>query len=512
MTSPLIQKLLTCSGALPNKSAIVDGSRSITFGEFETLVRRWAARLESRGVGRGDSVLVYVPPSIQLYAILLAIWWRGGVAVFADAWTTRHRLAEVGARIEPTLFIGVPRSLVLLGRIPAIRAIPREILWPLRRLPSAVDASTPVDVDPGDSALVTFTTGSSGMPKGADRTHRMLIAQHEALGDALGPIPEGPDLVTLPMFALHALAQGRTCLLAPINHARPAEYSPRRMIRLIQRRRPACMAASPAVYQTLIDHCIRHRIKLERPIHLHVGGAAVMPRLMWRLRRVFPSAVTKAVYGATEAEPIAIMDGDGLARLKGDLPVGQGLPAGFPWRGTDVRIIPARRPHFLRFTPQEWEDIQLSPGEVGEICVAGDHVLTGYHRQAGTHPAKIIVGDRIWHRTGDAGCIHEDGSLELHGPIAQSFDWRGSRWYPFPIEVQLDALPHVRKSTIVMSSSGPTVCLETDGRGSRRRFERALGELGLPDWPIWLGRIPRDSRHQSKIDLARLTDLIEAPV
>ena len=359
---------------------------------------------------------------------------------------------------------------------------------------------------------MTFTTGSSGAPKGADRTHAFLMAQHAALSDALGDALIGPELVTLPIFALHALGEGRTCVLAPIPHANPSAYSPRRMHATIKRHAPASMAASPAVLQTLVDHLRRKRQHIDAPMHLHIGGAAVTPAFMWRLRRVFPNAVLKAVYGSTEAEPIAIMDGDALAQLHGTLTARTGLPAGIPWRGTEVRIIPVHHTPIGACSEAEFEALVLPPGQIGEICVAGDHVLTHYFRQAMPATQKIRAGCRVWHRTGDAGSLNPDGCLTLFGPLSQSFVWRGESWYPLPIEVQLDALSHVIKSTVLLSSRGPMVCVETNGHVTRRRLNRSIRALGLPEWPIWLGRIPRDPRHRSKVDISVLATSVEATI
>ena len=110
MTSLLVTQLERQCRLHPEKIAIREGRRSITYAEFHLEVRRRTVRLAELGVGSGDTVLVFVPPSIELYVLLLAIWWRGAVVVFADAWTTRTRLECVTTQVRPSLFVGIPED------------------------------------------------------------------------------------------------------------------------------------------------------------------------------------------------------------------------------------------------------------------------------------------------------------------------------------------------------------------------------------------------------------------
>jgi acyl-CoA synthetase (AMP-forming)/AMP-acid ligase II len=433
---------------------------------------------------------------------LLALWWRGAVAVFADAWTTRNRMSLVAESVGPKLLVAIPIALLLRATSPALRALPAEILWPWHGLPQASGAPEPSDVDAESSALVTFTTGSSGNPKGADRTHRFLLAQHQALARALGEIPAGPDLVTLPIFALHALAGGRTCQLAPITHSKPSRYNPKRLLKDIERYQPTSATASPAVFETLLDHLERTSTQVRARMHLHAGGAAVTPGFMQRMRSAFPNAKLTAVYGSTEAEPIAMLDGDRLARQTPS----RGLAVGTPFSGTHVNIVPAGLTAIPACSAEKWRRLGLGAGEVGEICVAGDHVLTRYYDNAlADAQHKVCVDGVVWHRTGDAGCWQVDGTLDMFGSLSQSFSWAGNDWYPLPLELQLDALDGVEKSTVICGPSGPIVCLEPKAAANDDDLELAVRSLELPfSWTLWVGSIPRDPRHNSKIDHQKL--------
>ncbi len=504
MSSPIIERLIRHARERGNQPAIVEERRTVTYSELETLTRRWAARLKTRGIGPGDPVLVYVPPSVELYAILLALWWRGAIAVFADAWTTRHRMTQVAELIEPRLFIGIDRAKVLQWLNPALRGVPSLRAARLRGT-SPVSGDAPHRVDPQKTALVTFTTGTTGPPKGADRSHAFLMTQHLTLLDALGEPQCGPDLTTLPIFVLHALASGRTILLAPIPAGRPAAHDPRRLFRFMHRFRPTSSQASPAVLETLLDFMERGELTWDEPLDLHVGGAAVLPALMRRLRRAFPNAQLTAVYGSTEAEPIALEDGDALAATSGATCC-TGLPVGRPYRNIDLAIAPIGTDEPIP-SPMDWKRRLLSPGEPGEIFVAGAHVLDGYYGGLADLDMqnKVQVGDKIWHRTGDAGVLDAQGRLKLLGRAGDSFQAGGARHFTLPWELVLKDLEGVRNAALLPGDERPVICIETHERDMRK----SLDSVELPfEFDLWLGRIPRDPRHNSKVDAKRLRAMV----
>lgn len=509
MISPLIETLLAQAAKLGDTPAIIEERRSISFAALLLRTRRWAARLKTKGVGNGDTVLVFVTPGIELYALLLAIWWRGAIAVFADAWTTRHRLAQVIQRTQPALFVGVPRARALALLVPELRRVPAISTWFLTRLPDVKMASEPVSVDADQTALVTFTTGSTGEPKGADRSHRFLMTQHHTLLKALGEIPPGPELVTLPVFLLHALASGRTSLLAPIPHSQPGQHDPRRLLQFIHRHKPASVAASPAVYQRLTDFMKRRGYQYAAPIHLHIGGALVMPENMAALRQAFPNARLTAVYGSTEAEPIALIDGDELAALNSDDCL-NGVPVGKLFPGARVQIIPINAGIGPTCSEANWQALCQPLGVAGEICVTGPHVVRRYFRQPeATQGTKIQVADTTWHRTGDAGCLDTDGGLRIMGPVSHSFEANGERWYGFPLALQLESLPGAARAAVVVTDRGPVYCVEPESGADCTRLSAILYGLDLPSCDqLWFGPIPRDPRHNSKVDYGRLEQLL----
>ena len=163
-----------------------------------------------------------------------------------------------------------------------------------------------------------------------------------------------------------------------------------------------------------------------------------------------PEAAVVAVYGSTEAEPIAEIDRRAIEPAdRVAMQQGAGLLAGLPAPSIQLRILSDRWGTPLG--PWRLEDLDresLAAGEVGEIVVSGDHVLTGYLDGRGDEETKIRVGDRTWHRTGDAGYLDRRGRLWLLGRASAKVIDDDGVVYPFSIECAASDVADVRAQRI----------------------------------------------------------------
>jgi acyl-CoA synthetase (AMP-forming)/AMP-acid ligase II len=259
---------------------------------------------------------------------------------------------------------------------------------------------------------------------------------------------------------------------------------------------------------------------------VYSGGAPVMPRLMQRLSERLPAARVVAVYGSTEAEPIAHLALDEIADT--DLAAmrrGAGLLAGVPAAVACVRVIPrAWGTPLGPFTEDAFAKLGACAGVTGEIVVAGAHVTPGYLGGAGDAETKIRVGTRVFHRTGDLGCIDANGRLWLHGRAAASDATasdgadradaaRLARCSPFAVEVALSFDDRVRRSAVVETDGRRTIAIELRPGAHRagadrlgRRLARDAG--GSPADRVLVTRIPVDARHNAKTDYPALRRVV----
>ena len=511
----------------PHTPAILDThhgrDRVTTFAELELAAARGAALLWSAGLRAGDPVLVFQPMSVELYAVLIAIFRLGLVPMFVDPSAGRAHLEQCCAITPPAAFIGSPRAHLLRLLSPALRRIPRHfVVGPA--LPGAQPWSAAAQCaphasiytpKPDDSALITFTSGSTGQPRTAVRSHAFLLAQYRVLEHTFGaaqaqPANEagGVGLTTLPVFVLADLAAGATSLIPAGDLRHPARIAPAPLLAQIERHRPTRAGGSPAFWERLVEHCQREGRTLPHLRHIYVGGAPVFPRLLHALQAIAPQAEVVAVYGSTEAEPIAHIAHSALR--PSDTPAmlaGRGLLAGRPVPEIELRIVrdqwgAPRGP----YTAAQFASECLPAGQPGEIVVSGQHVLPGYLGSVGDAETKLRVDGAVWHRTGDAGYLDAGGRLWLLGRcLARSHDAQGDL-YPFAVECAAAASPSVRRAALVAHEGRRVLAVERAPHASGFALAplRAIAEWAGVDEIQVLRHIPVDRRHNAKVDYPAL--------
>ena len=221
-----ISQVLTEQAAWrPRAPALVEGAgagtRTPTFDQLAEHSARATALLRSTGLHKGDRVLVFQPMSIELYVALLAIFRLGLVATVLDPSAGRGHIEQCCGIVRPRAFIGPARAHPLRILCRGLRRIelhfvtsgwaPGAIRWSTLERLELLDSITPCDSS--DKALLTLTSGSTGIPKAAVRSHGFLLAQHAALAESIELEPGEVDLPTLPIFVLAKLASWVTSVI-----------------------------------------------------------------------------------------------------------------------------------------------------------------------------------------------------------------------------------------------------------------------------------------------------------
>ena len=498
------------AAARPGAPAVVEGTgarrRETSFGALDARGARGAAQLRDAGLAAGDRVLVLVPVSARLYEVLAAVFRAGLVAVVLDPGAGREHIEAAVERARPQAFVGSPTAHLLRLTQPGIRAIPVRFAtgWApgAHRWGRGEGSLDPLPVGPEAPALLTFTSGTTGAPKAAVRTHGLLAAQHAALAAALDLAPGQVDLATLPVVVLANLASGVTTVLPDVDLRQPGAYDVRRVLKQLHVERPTRSVASPAFFDRLLARARPGDLDAFR--RLDAGGAPVFPDLLDRLGADGRTGV--AVYGSTEAEPIAHLARADLSDAdRQRVAEGGGLPAGRPVDAVDLRIVPDSGGQPLGpFTADAWDALALPAGEAGEVVVAGDHVVPGYLDGAGDAETKVDVDGRRWHRTGDAGRLDADGRLWLLGRCAGASRRASGVVYPLQVEAALRERFGVRAAFLDLD--GRRV-VAVEGRGRHVGMAEAVAWARLDD-VVGVRRIPVDRRHNAKVDRAALAALL----
>ncbi len=288
--------------------------------------------------------------------------------------------------------------------------------------------------------------------------------------------PDGPtcDLVCLPLFVLAGLGLGATSVIPDASLRRPAAVDHGRLLAQIARHDVTRLLAPPSIAGALAA-----RQGFEQLRQIFTGGGPVWPDLMRRLLAAAPKAAIFAVYGSTEAEPIAHQALSALTSHDwAEIEAGGGLPAGHPVPDIAVRIRDS------------------------EIQVAGAHVNRGYLDPALDRGNKIIEDTTVWHRTGDAGRLTDDGRLWLLGRL----EGRVGPWLPFSVEVAARSWPGVSQAALIGDEGRARLVLA--GRAENARLWRERLE-NFPGMELAIvPAIPLDRRHQAKVDYVRLRRLL----
>jgi acyl-CoA synthetase (AMP-forming)/AMP-acid ligase II len=508
----------------PERPALVDSllhgrDRMVTFGDLARRAAAGAQALHSAGLRRGQVVLVFQPVSIELYEFLLAAFRSDIRVMLADPSAGKDFLSLCCKRLPPDAFFGSWKAQCLRLSISGLRRIGRTITagpwFPGAMKWRADRGDMPmVDVPDDEPALITFTSGGTGQPKAAVRTHGFLLAQHRELSVALDFEEGDVDLVTLPVFVLANLASGLTSVIAATDLAHPGKPDAESIRGQCIRWNVTRCTASPAFFEGLL------KSTSGMPVFRKVftGGAPVFPDLLRRLRTALPDAEIHSVYGSTEAEPIAHFHADdGDMETENLTRRGGGLCAGVPVQSIRLKIINDQWGQVLGpMTSAELCHMEVPFGQAGEIVVSGDHVLGGYLDGIGDNETKIHVDGFVWHRTGDAGWIDPAGRLWLLGrcsaklpphPVPSGIPADALR-YPFAIECALRGkFPGIRTAAVEWQGRRIVVVGQSCDARETDAIRAAAAELGIAE-VICIASLPMDRRHNAKIDYPALRKML----
>ncbi|MGZ3427845.1 MAG: AMP-binding protein [Polyangia bacterium] len=484
---------------------------SLSFGALGERVARLRDGLRRQGIRPGDRVLVLAPLGFDMIAIAVALLASGATLVTLDGQLGARRVVRALAVARPRAVISLRRLLRFWPLVPAL-ARARRVALDGAGLGTQSFAALVGDADesplarPDAPAMISFSSGTSGRPKGAERTHEILLAQHRALGRSF-PVAEGEvDLPAFPALTLHNLACGITTVLPPVDLRQPAHVDPARVVDTARRYGVTSLSGAPAYLARIAAYATRVGLTLPSLRRIAVGGAPVSRSLCRALRAAFPAAEAVVVYGSTEAEPMAHVDLDEVVHSDG-----RGFLVGTPDPAAEIELVrlPAEPP---AGAGDRLRDYRVAAGEVGEIVVRGRHVVQRYvgdpEAQRCTKLPSAAGG--VWHRTGDLARQDARGRLWLAGRAADVLSGDDDACYPFDVEANVLDCAGVRAAALVAWPRRPegvlAVALEPGARAAALDAARAaLDTCGLSSLSIRvLDELPMDARHQSKVDRVAL--------
>lgn len=466
-----------------------------TFAELDLASSRMAQALESVGVKRGVRTVLMVPPGFEFFALTFALFRIGAVPVLVDPGMGIKNLKTCLAEAEPQAFIGIPKAQlarVLLGwgrpTVKTMITVGKKFCWggtTLERLLASVPqevACQVVAAGEDETAAILFTSGSTGVPKGAVYSHGNFAAQVETLRQVYDIRPGEIDLPTFPLFALFAPALGMTSIVPEMDFTRPADADPVKIIAAIEKFQVTTMFGSPALINRVGRYGEARAIKLPSLKRAISAGAPVPPKVLARFADMLTGeAQVFTPYGATEALPVCSIGSDEiLTDTRHATDCGLGVCVGRPVPGLDLKIITISDAPIAQWQ----DDLQVADGEIGEIVVKGPQVTKSYFNRAESTALGKIAGPTegsFYHRMGDLGYRDEQGRIWFCGRKAHRVVTAAEILFTIPCEAIFNTHKDVFRTALVgvgiPGQQTPVLCVELEKGTDTSTLERICQEL-----------------------------------
>ncbi|UNS95027.1 AMP-binding protein [Streptomyces tubbatahanensis] len=476
--------LAHAAGAHPGRPSVRDREGAWSYAELEANARRAAQWLDALGVRRGARLLCVLSGGRDFAALLFGAISRGvifvPVAEDASAYQLEHLLADA----NPAAVVATA------GRVPEIAALtPVPVLAPAyAEVPAEATEAGPVGT-PDDPALLIYTSGTTARPKGIVCPHRAVVWATRAIAERVEYQPSDVVYCRVPVSFDYGLYQLFLAVLAGAEVVYPRESASAHELVSIR----AAGATVVPVVPTLALLLAQLGERDPRPTSVRLltnTGAALVGRDADRVRAAFPGAALICMYGMSECKRISIAAPDEDLAYPGTV--------GRPLSGTRLFVL-----------GRDGEPV--ARGGVGEIVVAGPHVMDGYWGSAAAEQqrerfvtAPEGAGPAL--RTGDFGSVDEDGRLYFHGRRDDLFKRRGWRVSCQEVESaaldvagveQAACLPPDADGTFTVWTTGPAAPAEV-----LRGIDARLGPAKTPDRCVPVPRMPLTPN--GKLDKAAL--------
>ncbi len=420
-----------------DKIALTAGEGRVSYAELDAAANRVANALRALGVQQGEKVAIMLPNAIEFPMVFYGVLKAGGVAVLLNAMLKageiQHILTDSGAAallawdgcadIASEALVGVPSCRHLL-RVPGDDRTGHGASSLAALLPQVSPACDMAAVAPGDTALIFYTSGTTGQPKGVEHSH--LAAFLWAVNRVPVERGLGEKSVSLAVFPFSFLAGlmnlltivyvgGRLVLLE--------RFDPARALAAIERERVTTISAVPHAYARLVAEMERGRYDVSSLVSCSMGGAPPTRGLLEAIERAF-AVIPRVSYASTETGTVATTPAD-VRPAPGCV--------GRPWWGVEVRI-------------GDDDDNPLPPGVLGEILVRSPMVMKGYYERPQETAEALRNG---WLHTGDIGYLDESGYLYVIDRKKTMINRGGFKVYPAEVERVLLTHPAVAEAAVV---------------------------------------------------------------
>jgi len=428
--NPNLANLLSESAEkFPDRIGIRLDEIALNYAAMDQLSQRVAGLLRSKGVEQGDRVCVMLPNVPHFPMVYYAILRLGAIVVPMNVLLTSREITHYMKDSDAKLilvwndFAGEAETAGTEAGVEVLKVDPQEFL-------AQVGASEPVgditEVDPHDTAVVLYTSGTTGQPKGAELTHHNIGSNVESILGLFGPSEEDVVFGGLPLFhifgqtvAMNVVAKvGAELTLLP-------RFDPEKALEIIQRDKVTIFMGVPTMYAALL-HTPTAKDYDVSSLRLCVSGGAALPgEILKSFEENFGSPIIEG-YGLSETSPVASFGRLDMEQKPGTI--------GVPIEGVQMRII-------------DEEGKALGVGDRGELQVKGPNVMKGYWNMP--EATANAIDSEGWFSTGDIATVDDDGYYAIVDRKKEMILRGGYNVYPREIEEVLYEHPAIKEAAVL---------------------------------------------------------------
>jgi long-chain acyl-CoA synthetase len=478
--------LQASASRFPGKVALICGERRITYAALAEQAAGLAQALRIRGVERGDRVVLLLDNSPEAVAAIFGVLQAGAVFSVVNPGTKLDKLAYILNNCTARAILTEPRLRATAEQ--AARSAPSvafTLCSPFQPAPVHAEKRVPSPGIELDLAMIVYTSGSTGFPKGVVMTHQNVVTAATAITTYLESSPDDVVLSVLPLSfdyglyqALMAVKVGATLVLE-----RSFTY-PGVMLERLRREKVTGLPLVPTIAAVLLQLKDLAPGMFPDLRYITNTAAALPPAHIARLQELFPSARLYSMYGLTECKRCTYLPPEELARRPGS--VGIAIP------GTEAYVV-------------DEEGRRVPPGVVGELVIRGGHVMKGYWGDPEATARALRPGPFPWERvlyTGDLFHADAEGFLYFVGRKDDIIKSRGEKVSPKEVENVLYEVPGIREAAVVgvpdpilgMAIKAVVVAQPEAGLSEReviRHCARRLEEFMVPRYVEFRDALPK---------------------
>jgi amino acid adenylation domain-containing protein len=418
----------------PDKIALIAGERRVDYRDLAAQASRLARQLRARGIARGDRVVVLLDNSPETVIAIFATLQAGAVFSVVNPGTRLDKLAYILNNCGARALITEPRLLPLAAE--AARGAPSvafTLVSPFEKIPEGQGADPPAQ--PGielDLAMIVYTSGSTGFPKGVMMTHQNVAAAATSITTYLESAPQDIVLSVLPLAFDYGLYQALMCVKAGATLVLEKSFTyPAVLLERLKSERVTGLPLVPTMAAVLLQLKGIAPGMFPALRYITNTAAALPPAHIARLQELFPTTKIFSMYGLTECKRCTYLPPEQLPLRPGS--VGIAIP------GTEAYVV-------------DEQGRKAPAGMVGELVIRGAHVMKGYWGDPQATERALRPGPFPWEKvlyTGDLFRADEEGFLYFVGRKDDIIKSRGEKVSPKEVESVLYEMPGVREAAVV---------------------------------------------------------------